>query len=64
MTQLIDIYCEWVNNLRFRQDFHKDPEAALKEAGFEVNPQDLIKIKAMLRLDTSKDENLDDRISK
>lgn len=64
MTPLIDIYFEWVNNLQFRKDFRSDPERALKQVGFMVSPQDLVKIKAMLRLDKSTNEKLDDRISK
>jgi hypothetical protein len=64
MTNLTEIYSEWQSNLKFREDFKKNPEQALKDAGLEVSPEDLIKIKAMLKLDKSKNEKLDDRISK
>lgn len=64
MTNLESIFKEWQNNLQFREEFKKDPELALKNAGFEVSSEDLAKIKAMLTWDKSKDEKLDDRISK
>lgn len=64
MTNLSEILSEWQSNLAFREDFKKNPERALKEAGFQVSAEDLIKIKAMLKLDASKDEKLDERISK
>jgi len=64
MTNLIEIFSEWQSNLKFREEFKKDPEQALKDAGFEVSPEDLAKIKAMLKLDKTKNEKLDDRISK
>lgn len=64
MTNLQEIYNEWQNNLTFRENFKKNPELALQEAGFTVSPNDLTKIKAILKLDKSKNEKLDDRISK
>lgn len=64
MTNLQDILSEWQSNLTFREQFKKDPEQALKDAGFEVSPEDLNKIRAMLKLDKSGNEKLDDRISK
>lgn len=64
MTNLQEIYSEWQNNLQFREEFKKNPEQALKTAGFEVSPADLDKILAILKLDKSKNEKLDDRISK
>ncbi len=63
MASLQEIYQEWQNNIQFREDFKKNPEQALKNAGFEVSIEDLIKIKAMLNL-KSKNEKLDDRINK
>ncbi len=63
-ANLQDILSEWQSNLAFREAFKQNPERALKDAGFEVNPDDLAKIKAMLTLDQSKNEKLDDRISK
>lgn len=64
MTDLLEVYSEWQSNLAFREKFKKDPEQALKEAGFELSPENLEKIRAMLKLDNSKNEKLDDRISK
>jgi hypothetical protein len=64
MTNLQEIFTEWQSNLTFREDFKRNPEQALKDAGFEVSPEDLAKIQAMLKLDKSKNEKLDDRISK
>lgn len=64
MTDLQEIIYEWQNNLAFREEFKKNPEAALKNAGFSVSPEDLEKILAMLKLDKSKNEKLDDRINK
>jgi hypothetical protein len=63
-ANLQEILNEFQSNLSFREAFKKNPEQALKEAGFEVSPEDLTKIQAMLKLDKSKDEKLDDRISK
>ena len=64
MTDLKEILNAWQSNLTFRENFKKDPEQALKVAGFVVNHEDLAKIKAMLKMDNSGDEKLDDRISK
>lgn len=64
MTNLQEIYTEWQNNLKFRESFKKNPENALKEAGFELSPEDFVKIKALLKLDKSDNDKLDDRISK
>lgn len=63
-ANLREIYNEWQNNLAFREEFKKNPLEALKKAGFEVSPEDLNKIEAMLKLDKSKNEKLDDRINK
>lgn len=63
-TNLEAIIYEWQNNLTFREEFKKNPQLALKNAGFEVSEADLAKILAMLKLDKSKDEKLDDRINK
>lgn len=63
-TNLREILTEWQSNLEFREKFKKNPEQALKDAGFDVSNEDLTKIKAMLALDKSKNEKLDDRISK
>lgn len=67
MSNLQDIYNEWQSNLKFREDFKNNPEQALKDAGFTLNPQDLEKIKSLLKLKQdpkSKNEKLDDRINK
>jgi len=63
-THLRDIFNEWQNNLAFREEFKKDPIAALQHAGFEASPADLEKIQAMLKHDASTNEKLDDRINK
>lgn len=64
MTDLQDIIYEWQNNLTFREEFKKNPEQAIKNAGFEVSKEDLDKILAMLKIDKSNNEKLDDRINK
>lgn len=63
MSNLQEIYSEWQSNPKFREDFKKDPELALKEAGFDLSPEDFAKIRKALS-NKSKDEKLDDRISK
>ena len=50
MTSLIDILNEWQTNLKFREEFKKDPENALNEAGFTLSPKDLKKIKSVRKL--------------
>ncbi|MBA3661779.1 MAG: hypothetical protein H0W64_08635 [Gammaproteobacteria bacterium] len=64
MTQLLEIYSKWANNLTFREAFRLNPEVALKEAGIQVSEEDLAKIKAKFALDPSENDTLDDRISK
>lgn len=61
---LQEVVYEWQNNLKFREEFKKNPEMALKNAGFEVSKEDLEKILATLKFDKSKNEKLDDRINK
>lgn len=61
MTDLREIYNEWQNNLAFRNAFKKNPEEALKAAGFEVSAEDLVKIKALIKTIS---EALDGRINK
>lgn len=62
MTSLMEIYNEWQNNFQFREAFKKNPEAALKAAGFEVSDEDLIKIQSMIA--KSANEELDKRETK
>lgn len=64
MTNLHDILTEWQTNLSFREQFKKNPESAMRDAGFELSNADLEKIRAMLKLDKSSNDKLDDRISK
>lgn len=64
MTNLQEIIYEWQNNFKFREEFKKDPISALKNAGFKVNQGDLDKILAMLKLDASNNEKLDERKNK
>lgn len=61
MADLKEIYNEWQNNLAFREAFKKNPEQALKDAGFEVSDADLVKIKALIKTIS---EELDGRINK
>jgi hypothetical protein len=60
MTNLEEVYNEWQNNPTFRENFKKDPLLALKEAGFELSPNDLVKIKSMVNL--AENEELSKRI--
>lgn len=64
MSSLHDILTEWQTNLTFREQFKKNPEQAMRDAGFELDSHDLDKIRAMLKLDKSSNDKLDDRISK
>ena len=59
MTNLLEVYNKWQSSLQFREAFKKNPEQALKEAGFKLSPEDLSKIKTL-----NFGEKLDDRISK
>jgi len=61
MISLEEIYYEWQNNPNFRKEFKKNPELALKNAGYEVDAADLEIIKTTFNLS---DEELDKRISK
>jgi hypothetical protein len=60
MSNLRDVLTEWQTNFEFRQQFKKNPEAALKNAGFEMSDEDLAKIRKMI----AANEQLDDRINK
>lgn len=66
MTELRDIYNEWLNNPHFRERFKKDPIQACKEVNFTISPEDLVKIESLLKLNErgSDDGKLDERISK
>lgn len=63
MKDLQDIYNEWQNNLAFREEFRKNPEQAIKNAGFEISIEDLEKIKSILKLkdEAHKSEDLNKR---
>lgn len=50
MTTLHDVLTEWQNNLEFREQFKKNPIAALKTAGFTLQPDDLAKVQSLLKL--------------
>jgi hypothetical protein len=58
-TTLQEIFTEWQNNLTFRKDFKKNPELALKNAGFEVSQEDMQKIQSLVKIKES--EALDKR---
>lgn len=64
MTDLKEVFYAWQHNIKFREAFKQNPLQALKDAGFEVSPEDLTKILAKLALDKSKDDKLDNRESK
>lgn len=64
MTNLEEVYSEWQNNPEFKRALQTNPRKALEEKGFEVSEEDFKKIEAMLKFDKSKNEKLDDRISK
>jgi hypothetical protein len=67
-SNLQEIYTEWENNLKFRDEFKKNPEKALSDAGFVLSESDLNKIKSMFLLKKSSgghdSEDLDKRINK
>ena len=60
MNKLEDVYAVWLQNLQFRVEFKKNPEKALKNANLNLSQDDLEKIKIL----TSHNEKLDDRLSK
>ncbi|GEM_PF-2547818 len=67
MSNLQDILEKWQNDLQFRENLKNHPNETVKileAAGFKVNSEDLAKIRAMFQVDPSKNEPLDDRISK
>lgn len=64
MATLQDVFEAWQHDIQFRETFKKNPELALEQAGFSLSPEDLKKVQALLTLDKSKNEKLDDRISK
>jgi hypothetical protein len=61
MSSLEDVLSVWQNNYEFKQQFKKNPEKALADAGLVLEPKDLEKIKNLLKI---KDEELDKRINK
>ena len=63
MNKLEDVYNAWQNNPQFRNEFKKNPEKALESAGLHLLPQDLEKIKTLLK-EPIINEKLDKRISK
>lgn len=64
MNNLGEIMTEWQNNLQFREAFKKNPELAIREAGFNLAPEDMEKIKALLNYDKTQNEELDNRENK
>jgi hypothetical protein len=61
MSSLEDVLSEWQNNFEFKQQFKKNPEKALVDAGLTLDANDLQKIKTLLKIN---DEDLDKRINK
>lgn len=49
MARLIDVLNEWENNQEFREQYKKDPDKALQDAGFTLNGHELEKIKSVLK---------------
>ncbi len=65
MNTLEDVYSEWLNNPEFREEFKKNPQAALEKYELKLSAEDLKKIQSMLKLKKQKgDEELDSKISK
>lgn len=66
MSSLQDVYDRWLNNVEFRNEFKKNPEIALREAGLELSATDLSKIKSLLdrKENSLENDELDGRISK
>jgi hypothetical protein len=60
MSSLEDVFTHWQIDFEFKQQFKKNPEQALADAGLVLEPKDLEKIKKLI----SKDEELDKRINK
>jgi hypothetical protein len=61
MSTLEDVISEWQSNLQFKENFKKNPQKALADAGLSLSEEDLQKIKTMLKID---DGTLDGRINK
>lgn len=65
MSNLEEVLSEWQNNFEFKQQFKKNPEQALKDAGLTLNPTDLEKVKTLLKIkDDGSNGELDKRINK
>ncbi len=61
MNTLEEVLSEWQNNIHFKEEFKKNPQAALTKAKLTLSDVDLKKISVMLHLD---DELLEKRINK
>lgn len=66
MIELKEVFEVWTNDLLFRENFKKNPEKALQEAGFNFDTDKLQKIKSLLKKQESsiKSESLDKRMSR
>lgn len=65
MSNLEEVFSEWQNNFEFKQQFKKNPEKALADAGLSLSPADLEKAKAFLKeKGGDSDGELDKRINK
>jgi hypothetical protein len=60
MSSLEDVLTVWQNDFEFKQQFKKNPQKALADAGLVLDAKDLEKIKKLI----NKDEELDKRINK
>lgn len=61
MNTLSEVLDEWQANLNFKKNFKNNPEKALADAGLTLSPEDLTKVKAILKI---QNEVLDKRINK
>lgn len=61
MNTLSEVLDEWQSNLAFKKNFKINPEKALADAGLTLSPEDLTKVKAILKI---QNEVLDKRINK
>jgi hypothetical protein len=63
MTTLKELISEFQSNDKFRQAFKLDPVQACKMLGFDISPEDMIKLQSTLKLkqSDSKSEELEKR---
>jgi hypothetical protein len=62
--ELAEIFELWTSNMEFREQFRKNPENALFNAGFNFDAPKLQKLKSLLKKHDIRNENLDQRLSR